>query len=145
MVLQLRSWMGKRNDRGYTLVSVLVVLISLSLFSIFSVAHFQRTYERYSLRTTMDLCRELLIQAKYSSYLEKSSQKVCFYEDHASYNESELYYLNGIQASEICFTYTDTGNVTKAGTLLLHSKNYQMKMTIQIGGGYFEVWEIEDS
>lgn len=138
--------MGKHRISGYTMFSALVVLFSLSLFSIFSVNNFQDSYERYALQISMDMCKELILKVKYESFLKKEERDICFYEDHVSIGEESWEYVEGIRSSDdVCFHYSKDGNVSKTGAVVLHGDKYSSKMTIQIGGGYYEVWDSEAS
>lgn len=138
--------MDKQANSGYTMVSALIVLISLSMFSMFSVNNFQDSYERYALGISMDLCKELILKVKYESFLTKEERDICFYEEYVSIGEEMWEYVKGIRSrDDVCFHYSKEGNVSKTGSVVLEGNKYSQRMSIQIGGGYYEIWDSEDS
>lgn len=137
--------MGKRNDKGYALSSVVIVLMILSVCSLWGTLTFSKSYERYALNSAIEMCRFILLQAKYDAYFNDSHLDVCFLKDKITYGEEEKGYPRGISnSSTVCFRYNQNGNISKAGTIHLQGRNMYKEFVVELGGGLFEVREIED-
>lgn len=132
--------MDKRQDRGYTLISVLIMMLVLSICTLGGSISFRHSYESYALRSGLELSASYLLRAKYESYVLLDTRKVCFLENHISFQNEEQSYPRGVSnATPVCFTYNENGNVLKGGTLHLHTRNYQRAIVVEIGGGFFEM------
>lgn len=127
------------------MVSVLLVMMTFSCLSLWGILTFQTSYENYALNSVAKMSGAVLLQVKYEAYFTHQKKEVCFWKDKMEYGERVQSYPKGISNSQPkCYSYNENGNINQAGTLRFKGKKKRKDVVLELGGGYFEVREIED-
>lgn len=118
----------------------------MAIISLWSYTWFSTSYEMYALNHSLQLSKIAINRAKYMSYLLAKQVNVCFSEDTIVVGEYEYKLPRGVTCEkEICFWFNARGNTSLANTVVFSSDEYRVSFVIMIGGGYYEIGEIEVS
>ena len=144
MEVKLVLKMVKRISKGYTFASTILVLTVLSILSLWSLTRFWESYEMYALRHSVELAELAIQRAKYQSYLLAKKIDLCFYSNSIVVGDLEYALPRGVSTEEdVCLYYNVRGNVSLANTITFVGEKHRISVVIQIGGGYYEIREIE--
>lgn len=138
--------MGKHVSRGYTLLSTVIALTVMAIISLWSFTSFSTSYEIYALNHCVELSKIALNRAKFTSFLLAKQVNVCFNKDSIVVGEYEYKLPRGIHGErDVCFWFNARGNTSMANTITFYGDTYKISFAIQIGGGYYEIREVEGS
>ncbi len=149
--------MNKRE--GYSLLELIIYIIIISIISnivVFSVSNTEKTKLKNDSIMLKNIIYEMQNCAIFTGMQHgikfENSYKFYTYsiDDEGSMNVIKNYFLREnnfllqSNAYEDKVNYTNRGTITKACEIVLGSKNYKVKLTIDIGSGNLTLYEVEE-
>lgn len=137
---QISQYMtAKQNDKGYTLLSMLVVISILSILGLFGMQRISESYETMALQKQMELLMSLAMRAKYDAYLLKETRTLTVNPSFIEYDGITYENYGKVVADgTYSISYNENGNIRQACSVGYSNKTEERYIVFWIGGGYFE-------
>ncbi|WP_334109775.1 competence type IV pilus minor pilin ComGD [Anoxybacillus sp.] len=148
-LLRVKGTFYKVNERGFTLIEMLIVLFIVTTIMAFTVPPLQQTVAERQLQYFLEQFSNDMLYAQQYAMSRKKTVTIIFYFDTCRYQVKE----GGTFGKELLvrsfpspfqfqmatlsppLMYYSNGNINKAGTLLVAYGNKKYKIVFQLGKG----------
>lgn len=121
-----------KNERGFTLIEMMIVLSFISLLVLIAPIH--HTSDRIKVNIAIEQIHQFLLRQQQRAICEKRSIPIEFHRT-GIYTSNESLDIQNIHLDGKDFSFTAKGTVTQAQTITCICKKQVRKLIIELGSG----------
>lgn len=127
------------NNRGFTVLELMLVLLITTATITSIVAVYQRTTNKINVNHELKLLQYHIENIKHNSLIKNQKTTFKFIDNNLIIEDEIVEFEHLYFADEITYSYLSNGNISNFNTTLISTQYRDYKIVFHIGTGHFEI------